>query len=63
MLPLDAFLLKPVQRVLRYSMLLDKMGKRTQKYSDSYDVVQVSVQVGIGHSYCRNRLTVDIVSL
>ena len=41
MLPLDAFLLKPVQRVLKYSLLLYEMGKRTRRDSENYEVVQV----------------------
>ena len=67
MLPLDAFLLKPVQRVLKYSLLLYEMGKRTQTESDSYEVVQVSlfvhndfVQITIMALLC-GKLTVDIV--
>ena len=41
MLPLDSFLLKPVQRVLKYSLLLYEMGKRTKSHSDGHEVVQV----------------------
>ena len=51
MLPLDAFLLKPVQRVLKYSLLLYEMGKRTQTDSDSYEVVQVRTFVQV-HITC-----------
>ena len=52
MLPLDAFLLKPVQRVLKYSLLLYEMGKRTPIHSDNYEVVQVS---GLGISSCLDK--------
>lgn len=45
MLPLDAFLLKPVQRVLKYSLLLYEMGKRTRRDSENYGVVQVCLRL------------------
>lgn len=62
MLPLDAFLLKPVQRVLKYSLLLYEMGKRTRRESENYGVVQVCLRPAAYGSIIYNRLTLCIQS-
>ena len=43
LLPLSAYLLKPVQRITKYQLLLREMMKLTVKNSTAYDDLEVTL--------------------
>ncbi len=49
MLPLGAYLLKPVQRILRYHLLLSHMKKKTRSETEGFSLVEVS---GLADALC-----------
>nr|XP_032811703.1 pleckstrin homology domain-containing family G member 3-like [Petromyzon marinus]XP_032811704.1 pleckstrin homology domain-containing family G member 3-like [Petromyzon marinus]XP_032811706.1 pleckstrin homology domain-containing family G member 3-like [Petromyzon marinus] len=55
-LPLGSFLLKPVQRILKYHLLLQEIEKRLDKSTDGYEVVQDALSAMHGVAWHINEM-------
>lgn len=51
LLPLSAYLLKPVQRITKYQLLLKEMMKLTLKNSTAYDDLEVTLTLAM--DFCK----------
>ncbi|XP_044230582.1 pleckstrin homology domain-containing family G member 3 isoform X4 [Thunnus albacares] len=53
-LPLGSYLLKPVQRILKYHLLLQEIAKHFDPYEEGYDVVQEAIDTMTGVAWYIN---------
>ncbi|KAM7375673.1 hypothetical protein PAMP_005462 [Pampus punctatissimus] len=53
-LPLGSYLLKPVQRILKYHLLLQEIAKHFDPYEEGYDMVQEAIETMTGVAWYIN---------
>ncbi|CAK6976776.1 pleckstrin homology domain-containing family G member 3 isoform X1 [Scomber scombrus] len=53
-LPLGSYLLKPVQRILKYHLLLQEIAKHFDQYEEGYDVIQEAIDTMTGVAWYIN---------